>query len=45
MTEELKARDARAGAITGRVRSVLITSLVLAAIAFVVVYGWFTFST
>ena len=43
MKEEkpLKAREARAGAISGRVRNVLIGSLALSAVAFIVLYGWF----
>jgi hypothetical protein len=45
MAEELKAKEARAGLISGRVRNVLIASLGLAAVAFVAVYTWFTLST
>jgi hypothetical protein len=44
MAEELKPKDARAGEISGRVRTILLTSLSLAAVAFVVVYGWFILS-
>jgi hypothetical protein len=45
MSEELNPKEARAGVVSGRVRTILITSLSLAAVAFVVVYGWFILAT
>lgn len=38
MQETVKAKDARSGVITGRVRNVLFSSLALVAVVFAVVY-------